>query len=115
MTIRAEVKGHFVSGVSDEGFGITLIQGLFENIHAAVAIGGKQNLLAIDGPIRRKIISVIESEAARVDELTVSHNISDIYVSLRKPPQRQQALPVARHTQGRYRGTSPARDLTGLS
>jgi len=79
------VEEQFVSGVSDESFRITLIQGLFENVHVAIAIGGKKNLLAIEGPIRWKVISIIESESVWVHDAAVSHNVSHINISLRKP------------------------------
>ena len=39
--------------------------------------------MAVGGPIRSKIVTVIECEAARVFE-AVLHNVSNIYVSLRK-------------------------------
>jgi hypothetical protein len=77
------VKGELVLRTGDESFGGTLTYSLPENIHAVVAIGGKQDVVAIRGPIRSKIVTVIEGEAARVLE-AVFHDIAYIYVRLHK-------------------------------
>jgi hypothetical protein len=77
------VKREFVLRTGDESFRSTLTYALPENIHAAIAIGGKQNIVAIGGPIRSKIVTVIECEAAGVLE-AVFDDVTYIYVSLHK-------------------------------
>ena len=70
------MKGEFVLRTGDESFGATLTYSLPENIHAAIAIGGKQDVVAVWGPIRNKIVTVIECKAARVFE-AMFHDGSD--------------------------------------
>jgi hypothetical protein len=77
------VKGEFVLRTGDESFRGTLIYSLPENIHAAIAIGGKQDVVAVGGPIRSKIVTVIECKAARVFE-AVFYDVAYVHVSLHK-------------------------------